>query len=186
MTSQPCTPPWTASWTAPWTAPWTAASPCPVIIRGILVWRVWLRRIWVEIALDLGAGEQRGDARGIVEGAVEREGDVGDLPQVDHSSHLALQEDGAALEPGHALVGIDAGERHHEGRGVAQIGADPHLDHGDVGIAQRRVAQGSRPQQLGQRVAQLFPTAQLPLAGGTRPAGAVAPGPAGVLVIVSP
>ena len=111
----------------------------------------------MQIALDLGAGEQRGDVGGIVESAVEREDDVGDLPKLDHPGHLPLQEHRAALEPGHDLVGLGAGERHYKGGGVAQIRAEPHLDHGDVGLA----PSGSRnagAQQLGQRMRSSSPT----------------------------
>ena len=37
----------------------------------------------MEIALDLGAGKQGGDARRVVEGFVEREDNVGNLAQLD-------------------------------------------------------------------------------------------------------
>src|SRR5712691_11310800 len=143
MTSQPCGP----SRTAP--------SAVLVIVRG--------RRM--EIALDLGAREEGGDARGVVKGVVEREDDVGHLAQLDHARHPPLQKNRAALQPGHDLSGIGAGKRHDERGGVAQVGADPHLSHRDAGVTQRRIAQLAGPQQLGQHMAQLFPDAQLPLAG---------------------
>ena len=56
-------------------------------------------------------------------------------------------------------------ERHHEGGGVAQVGADIDLGDGDRGVAQVGIAHVAALEQLGQQMAQLLADAQLALAG---------------------
>ena len=60
--------------------------------------------------------------------------------------------------------GIAAAERHDEGRGRAQIGADAHLGHGHLDAGQFGIAQLAAGQDLDQRMAQRFADPQLALA----------------------
>src|SRR5712671_101857 len=168
MTSQPCSP-------LPDPPPFAGegrvgASPGSgglVIILGL-----------VEIALDSRARQQCRDPRGALEGIVEGKGDVRHVPQLDHAGETVLQKRRAAAQPRYDLLGIGAAERHHESGRVAQIGAEAYLGDGDVGLAQCRVAQFARTQQVGQQMAQLLAHPQLPLTGW--------PGTGGLIVFASP
>ena len=61
-------------------------------------------------------------------------------------------------------VAVLAAQRHDEGRGVAQVGADIDRRHGDRGIAQLGIAHVAALEELGQQMADLLADAQLALA----------------------
>ena len=57
-----------------------------------------------------------------------------------------------------------AAQRHHEGDGVAQVGADIDRGDGDRGLAQLGIAHVAALQELGQQMAQLLADPELALA----------------------
>ena len=59
-----------------------------------------------------------------------------------------------------------AAERHHEGRGVAQVGTDVDGGHGDRGATQIGVPHIAAFEQLGEDMTQLLADPELALAGG--------------------
>ena len=118
----------------------------------------------LQVALDLGACSSAAMRAALSNAVSSAKAMLGTWRSSTVRATRRLQKRRAALQPGHDLVGIGAGERHHKGGSVPQIGADPHLGHRDVGVAQRRIAQFARPQQLRQRMAQLLADPQLPLA----------------------
>src|SRR5665213_1446519 len=80
-----------------------------------------------QVALDRLAMEDRGDAPGAVESAVEGKGEVRHKPEPNQPGDAALEERRAAAQAGHDVGRVGAAQRHDEGERVAQIGADPHL-----------------------------------------------------------
>src|SRR5271156_5295345 len=77
----------------------------------------------LQIALDCLAVQQRSDALRGVEPVVEREIQIGNTPQLHKAGDLTLQIRRATPQTRDNVGGVGAPERHHKGRGVAQIGA---------------------------------------------------------------
>src|SRR3954447_3070949 len=136
--------------------PWSGI---PLRLRAILVGRTAL-----EVARDVGTVKEGLDAARLLERGVEREGDRRHEAERHLARDLAADEGGAAAQRLDDLGRVRAGERHDEGGGVLEVGADPHLGHGDVGALQDRVAEIVPAEDRGEGVAQLLADAQLPLA----------------------
>src|SRR5262249_46272155 len=114
------------------------------------------KRLRLEIARDLGLGQQGGDTVCVIERLVELENKVRGIAQRDLAGHKSFQEIGAPLKPRQYFGRIGAGERHYECCRVAKILAHSDFGDGDAGLVESRVAAFSFAKDLRQRVPQFF------------------------------
>jgi spermidine synthase len=118
----------------------------------------------LEVPGDVGPVQQPPDAVGGIEAAVELEADLRRVAQARlFADPGAKPRRGAAHGAEQALL-VLAAQRHDEGDGIAQVGADVDRGHGDRGAAQLGVAHLAALDQGGQDVTHLFADAQLALA----------------------
>ena len=122
------------------------------------------RRQAVEVAAHGGRVEQRAGAVHRVEAAVGLEGELGRELQVDARRHQPADLGAVAAERLDHELGVHPAERQHEDGGVAQVGRDPRLRHGDRGLRQLGVVHLAARQDLRQRPADQLAHAQLALA----------------------
>ena len=88
---------------------------------------------------------------------------VGRILEVDRAADGAAQLMLRAPQRRQRLLDAPAAQRHHEGGGVAQVGRDLHLRHGDRRAHQPRLMRLAAQQRVGQGAADLFADLQLPL-----------------------
>src|SRR6266481_4806286 len=84
-----------------------------------------------DVALDVGAVQERLDAAGMIEGGVELEAQRRHVAQIELARDQAAHEAGATLQRGQDLRHVRAAERHDESSRVLEIGADADFRHRD-------------------------------------------------------
>src|SRR5579875_752987 len=102
-----------------------------------------------EIAGDGGTVQQAIELGCTIERRVGLEDEFGEIAQLDLAGELCAQIGCRPPEPLHQRRRIPAPERQHEGCGMAEIGADPHLGHRDgnthqVGITKMPALEDAR------------------------------------------
>ena len=109
-------------------------------------------------------GAAAADAVGLVEGAVDLEADLRRIAQLRLLADAGAEPRRGAAHGGEQARLVLAAQRHHEGGGVAQVGADIDRSDGDRGAAQLGIAHLAALQKLGEQMAQFLADPELALA----------------------
>jgi hypothetical protein len=118
----------------------------------------------IEVADYFGQREQRGNPIRLSEGTIQREHQMGYVPQRNLASNEASQERRAAFKSRDNLGCVFAAQWRYKCGRIAQIRAHFDFGDGDAGVSKHRISAFALLENLRQCVPQLFGYSKLSLA----------------------